>query len=84
MGLTMVEGERTGATTTLRLPGRLERARPGSRVVHVLPGNARQHHAKAPNPSWSGRDAASVRTSCRPAPRTRPHRAPVGGSCTAM
>jgi len=55
----MVEGERTGAVTVLR---RLERTRPGSRVIHVLPGNARQHHAKAPNPSWSGPRAAPLRT----------------------
>ncbi len=50
MGFTMVEGERTGATTTLRLLRRLERARPGSAAIHVFPGNARQHHAKAPRP----------------------------------
>ena len=50
MGLTMVEGERTGATTTLRLLGRLERDHPGSRVIHVFLDNARQHHAKALKP----------------------------------
>jgi len=61
----MAGGERTGAVTVLRLLRRLERTRPGSRVIHVLPGNARQHHAKAPNPSWSGPTAASGRVSRR-------------------
>jgi len=36
--------------TTLRLLRRLERDRPGSRVIHVFLDNARQHHAKAPVP----------------------------------
>jgi len=30
-------------------------------AIHVVPGNARQHHAKALNLSWSGRSAASGR-----------------------
>ncbi len=72
-------GGRIDATTTLRLLRRLECARPGGAAVHVLPGNARHRHAKAPNPSWSGRDAASGRASRRPTRRTRPRRAPVGG-----
>ncbi len=50
MKLTTGGGERTGATTTLRLLRRLERARPGSAAIHVFLNNARQHHAKAPRP----------------------------------
>ena len=50
MKLTMVEGERIDATTTLRLLRRLERDHPGSRAIHVFLDNARQHHAKALRP----------------------------------
>ena len=50
MGLTMVEGERIDASTTLRLLRRLERDHPGSRVIHVFLDNARYHHAKALKP----------------------------------
>ncbi len=83
MGLTMVEGERIDATTTLRLLRRLERARPGSRAIHVFLDNARQHHAKALRPFLE-------RPGCRVRPRFLPPYAPhptppgaCGGSCTA-
>jgi len=64
----MAGGERTGAGTDLR-PLRLERARPGSRVIHVFPGNARQHHARAPGPFLE-------RPDCRVRPRFLPPYAP--------
>jgi len=66
----MAGGGRTGAVTVLRLLRRLERARPGSRVIHVLPGNARQHHARRPCRSRSGPTAASGRVCRRPTPPT--------------
>ncbi len=83
MGFTMVEGERTGATTTLRLLRRLERARPGSAAIHVFPGNARQHHAKAPRPFLERPDC---RVRLHFLPPYAPHPTPpgaCGGSCTA-
>jgi len=65
-------GERTGAVTVLR---RLECARPDSRVIHVLPGNARQHHAKAPVP-FPERPDRRVRP--RFLPPYAPHLNPTG------
>ena len=83
MGLTMVEGERIDASTTLRLLGRLERDHPGSRVIHVFPGSARHRHAKALRPFLERRE-------CRVRPRFLPPYAPHptrssvrGASCTA-
>ena len=50
MKLTMVEGEKINAETSLRLLQKLERAYPDSRVVHVCLDNARYHHAKMLKP----------------------------------
>ncbi len=50
MRLTLVEGERIDAGTSLRLLRKLERAHPDSRVIHVFLDNARYHHAKALKP----------------------------------
>ena len=83
MGLTTGGGGRIDAGTTLRPLRRLERDRPGSRVVHVFPGNARHRHAKALRPFLERRE-------CRVRPRFPPPYAPHptpssvrGASCTA-
>jgi len=68
----MAGGGRTGAGTALR---RLERARPGSRVIHVFPGNARQHHAKAPKPFL---ERPECRVRLHFLPPYAPHRASLG------
>jgi len=65
-------GAGIGVVTTLRP---LERARPGSRVIHVLPGNARQHQAKAPGP-FPERPDRRVRP--RFLPPYAPHLNPTG------
>ncbi len=79
MKLTMVEGGRTGATTTLRLPGNRSAPVPAARRSTSSRATPATVTRRRPCPFWSGRDAASGRTSCRPTRRTRPHRAPVGG-----
>jgi len=68
--LAMAGGGRTGAVTVPRPLRRPERARPGGRVIHVLPDNARQHHARGARAlSRSGPAAVSGRVCRRP---TRP------------
>jgi len=71
----MAGGGRTGAGTVPRPLRLLERARPGSRVIHVLPGNARQHHARAPVPFLERPDC---RVRLRFLPPYAPHLNPTG------
>jgi len=69
----MAGSGRTTAGTVPRPLRRLERARPGSRVIHVFLDNARQHHARAPGP-FPERPGRRVRPRLPPphAPRLNP------------
>ena len=56
MKVTLVEGERIDAETTLRLLKRLEATYPDSAVIHVCLDNARYHHAKRLKPFLNRHD----------------------------